>query len=317
MKSMTTCVFGIGAAAVAAVMFTSAAQADKITFMTGPAGGTWFPLGGAVKQILEQEIDDLSVTIRPGAGLINIKGISAGKTQIAWGNVISTVDALAGRAPFNEPMPDLCNIAAFYFQSVQIPVTDMAIESIGDLRGRSFATLPRGNTTEAAARAVLDLYDLTYDDLGKINFASVTDQVNMMKDGQIEAFLLVSSVPAGGVLDLATARRTRLLPIPDDKFATLKAANPGWSRTAIPAGTYSGQDEPVPTASFQMHMMANCSSVSDDLAYAITKAIATRGGELSAVTRMLDGYTVNDMAADVGVPFHPGAARYYKDAGVM
>ncbi|MDP6515075.1 MAG: TAXI family TRAP transporter solute-binding subunit [Alphaproteobacteria bacterium] len=300
---------------MAALLAAGPVVAQKLVFMTGPAGGTWYPLGGAVKQILEQEIDGLAVTVRPGAGLINIKGISSGKADIAWGNVISTVDALAGRAPFKDKVGDLCNIAALYQQYAQVPVTDLSITSFADLRGKSVATLPRGNTTEAATRTLLSLWGLTYDDLGQINFASITDQVNMMKDGQIVGMILISSVPAGGVLDLATARDTRLLEISDDAFAKLKAINPGWARATIPAGTYSGQDEDVATASFRMHMMANCSQVSDDLAYAITKALAERGGELSAVTAMLEGYDVEAMAVDVGVPLHPGAERYYREAG--
>ena len=66
------------------VLSVGAAQSQRLVFMTGPAGGTWYPLGGAVKQLLEQEIDGLKITIRPGAGLINIKGISTGKATGQW-----------------------------------------------------------------------------------------------------------------------------------------------------------------------------------------------------------------------------------------
>jgi hypothetical protein len=292
-------------------------SAETLTFMTGPAGGTWYPLGGATKQILEQEIEGLSITLRPGAGLINIKGLSLGKADIAWGNVISTVDALNGRPPFGAKMGDLCNIAALYEQAVQVPVIDMSIASIADLRGRRLATLPRGNTTEASARALLALYGLSYEDLSKINFGSITDQVNMMKDGQIDSIVLVSSVPAAGVLDLATSRSMKLLPILDSEFAKLQESNPGWRRTMIPAGTYPGQNQDVPSAGFRMHLMANCTNVSDETVYRITKALAERGAELAAVTRLLKDYDAEVMATNVGVAFHPGAARYYREMGHM
>jgi TRAP transporter TAXI family solute receptor len=304
-------------AALLALAWALPAAAESLTFMTGPAGGTWYPLGGATKQILEQEIDGLTITLRPGAGLINIKGISLGKADIAWGNVISTVDALNGKPPFEKKMGDLCNIAAFYEQVAQVPVTDLAIATIGDLKGKRLATLPRGNTTEASARALLALYGLTYDDLSKINFGSITDQVNMTKDGQIDGFVLVSSVPAAGVLDLATSRSMKLLPLPDDKFAALHEANPGWQRATIPAGTYPGQDADIPSAGFPMHMLVNCTNVSEETGYRITKALAERGGELAAVTKLLEGYGAQAMAKDVGVPFHPGALRYYRELGLM
>ena len=148
----------------------SEANSERLTFMTGPAGGTWYPLGGAVKQILEQEIPNLEIIVRPGAGLINIKGISKDKAELAWGNVISTVDALGGRPPFKEAADNLCNLAAFYYQYAQIPVTDPDISSIADLQGKSVGTLPRGNTTEVAARNILALYGILYENLKKINF---------------------------------------------------------------------------------------------------------------------------------------------------
>ena len=291
-------------------------KSERLTFMTGPAGGTWYPLGGAVKQILEQEIPDLEITVRPGAGLINIKGISKNKAELAWGNVISTVDALSGRPPFNEPIQNLCNLAAFYYQYAQIPVTDPEISSIADLQGKSVGTLPRGNTTEVAARSILGLYGILYENLKKINFVSITDQVNMMKDGQIDAAILITSLPAAGIIDLTSSREITLLPISDEKFELLERQNPGWSRAIIPATTYPGQNKEIPTARFQMHLIASCSEISEMTAYKIVEALARRGNELSAVTAMLEGYDISMMSKYIGVPFHPGAKLFYMENGI-
>ena len=291
-------------------------KSERLTFMTGPAGGTWYPLGGAVKQILEQEIPDLEITVRPGAGLINIKGISKNKAELAWGNVISTVDALSGRPPFKEPIENLCNLAAFYYQYAQIPVTDPEIASIADLQGKSVGTLPRGNTTEVAARSILGLYGILYENLTKINFVSITDQVNMMKDGQIDAAILITSVPAAGIIDLTSSREITLLPISDEKFELLERQNPGWSRAIIPATTYPGQNKEIPTARFQMHLIASCSEISEMTAYKIVEALARRGNELSAVTAMLEGYDIDMMSKYIGVPFHSGAKLFYMENGI-
>ena len=291
-------------------------KSERLTFMTGPAGGTWYPLGGAVKQLLEQEIPDLEITVRPGAGLINIKGISKNKAELAWGNVISTVDALSGRPPFKEPIENLCNLAAFYYQYAQIPVTDPEIASIADLQGKSVGTLPRGNTTEVAARSILGLYGILYENLRKINFVSITDQVNMMKDGQIDAAILITSLPAAGIIDLTSSREITLLPISDEKFELLERENPGWSRAVIPANTYPGQSKEIPTARFQMHLIANCSEISEMTAYKIVEALARRGNELSAVTAMLEGYDISMMSKYIGVPFHPGAKLFYMENGI-
>ncbi len=307
----------LGIAAIALTGLAATASAKDITFMTGPAGGTWFPLGGATKQFLEKDIDGLNVTIRPGAGLLNVKGIATGKAHIAWGNVISTVDALQGKAPFKKKHSGLCNIGALYMQYAQVPVTDMSVNTIGDLKGKRLATLPRGNTTEVATQMLLGTNGMTYKDLSKVNFASITDQINMMKDGQIDGLAVLTSIPSGALMDLSSSRKVRFLPLTDTEFANLRKRNPGWVRAVIPAGSYPGVDKDVKTASFPMHFMANCSAIDEDLGYKITKSFATNIKELGAVKKGLEKHTLKDLTIDIGVPFHPGAIKYYKEVGAM
>src|SRR5690606_29380406 len=86
-------------------------------------------------------------------------------------------------------IPGICNMAAFYQQYAQLASVNESIKSWADLKGKKFATLPRGNTTEVAAQQLLKAAGLTYDDLALVNFASITDQVNMAKDGQVDAIL--------------------------------------------------------------------------------------------------------------------------------
>lgn len=299
------------------VMSIGTASAEKLTFMTGPAGGSWYPLGAAVKNILEEEMAGTTVDIRPGAGLINIRGVAEGKADLGWGNVISTVDAINGNPPFEKKVAGLCNMGAYYTQYGQLVSVDESIKTWADLKGKKFATLPRGNTTEVAAQSLLKAVGLSYDDLALVNFASMTDQVNMAKDGQIDALFNVTAVPAGAFLDLANSRKTWFIPIVDEQFAKLQAINSGWKRLSIRANAYPAQPEPVPIAGFAMHMIAHCDNMSEQTAYNIVKAISKRVGELGSVNKALANFTVKNLATDVGMPYHPGAARYYKEAGAM
>ncbi|MCB1745080.1 MAG: TAXI family TRAP transporter solute-binding subunit [Gammaproteobacteria bacterium] len=293
------------------------ASAESITFMTGPAGGSWYPLGGAIKNIIEQEVPGTSVTIRPGAGLINLKGVSSGKAHMGWSLVMSAVDGIAGREPFDSPLKDICNLGSFYNNFLQVTATDESIGSAADLKGRAMVTLPRGNTTELGARALLKAAGLSYDDLGKVNFASISDGVNMMKDGQVEVMMTITSVPNGSLLDLTNSRKIKFLPITDDQFANMKAMNAGWGRLTIPPNSYPNQTEAVEIAGFPAHLILNCSTVSDDTAYQITKALIKRGSELSTIVKSLKDLTAQSMATDIGVPFHPGSIKAYQEAGAM
>ncbi len=211
----------------AAVAAASPAMAERLVFMTGPAGGSWYPLGAAVQNILQKANPDMTVDIRPGAGLINIRGVAEGKADLGWGNVISTVDAINGNPPFDEKVENLCNMGAFYTQYGQLVSVDPEIKNWEDMKGKRLATLPRGNTTEAAAQTMLKAAGLTYDDLAQVNFASMTDQVNMAKDGQVDAIYSVTAVPAGAFLDLANSQKTYFIPITDEQFAKVQEMNPG------------------------------------------------------------------------------------------
>jgi len=313
--------FSVLAAAVTVAgtlgMTPATASAEEFVFMTGPAGGSWYPLGGAIKNILQEEVKGLNVTIRPGAGLINLKGVSGGKAEMGWSLVMSAVDAVNGREPFKAKLPNVCNLGSFYMNYFQVTTTDMSIKSAADLKGKNIVTLPRGNTTELGARALLKAAGLSYDDMGKVNFASLTDGVNMMKDGQVQAMLTITSVPNGSLLDLTNSRKVKFLTITDEQFANMKKQNAGWGRVMIPANSYPNQTAAVKIAGFPAHLILNCKKVSDDTAYKVTKALIKRGKDLSSIVKSLAKLTAKDMAVDIGVPFHPGSIKAYKEAGAM
>ncbi|MFN4089141.1 MAG: TAXI family TRAP transporter solute-binding subunit [Alphaproteobacteria bacterium] len=307
------------AAAVAAIVATGAgsASAERLVFMTGPAGGSWYPLGAAIKNIVEQEMPGTTVDIRPGAGLINLRGVAEAKADLGMGNVISTVDAIAGNPPFENKLEGICNLAALYQQYAQLAAVDASIKTWADLKGKRFATLPRGNTTEVAAQQMLKAVGLTYDDLSLVNFASITDQVNMAKDGQVDAIFNITAVPAGAYLDLSNSRRTHHVPITEEQFEKAKGMNAGWSRVEVRANAYPNQAEAVPIAGFPMHIIVNCERMSEETAYNITKALAKRVQELGSINKSLAEFTVEEMAIDVGIPFHPGSEKFYKEAGAL
>src|SRR5918992_1843381 len=108
MKSnMKTIGLGFGIA----LALAGPAPAAELKMMTGPQGGSWIPLGGQLKDIWEKAIPGTSVQVLPGAGIANVRGIEEAKADVGFGNSISTVDAMTGKAPFNKPHDKVCNIA--------------------------------------------------------------------------------------------------------------------------------------------------------------------------------------------------------------
>lgn len=297
-----------------ALGIAGAAGAAEVRMMTGPQGGSWIPLGGQLKDLWEKAVPGTSVQVFPGAGIANVRGIQEGKAEIGLANSISTADAMAGRAPFNKPHDDVCNVASLYPQYFQFVVlADAGIKTIADLKGKSITTQQRGNTGEVITKHFLEANGLKYEDV-KVSFVGYTDSVNQMKDGHAVAFGLNTQAPAGAVMDLAAAREIKMFDQAEiyDKMVKL---NPSYKLITLPKGTYAKQDKDLQVIGFFTHVVVSCKLPADQV-FAMTKAIADNTKMLATVAKDIGSLKPAGMAADVGVPFHPGAAKYYKEAGI-
>ncbi|HYH40801.1 MAG TPA: TAXI family TRAP transporter solute-binding subunit [Burkholderiales bacterium] len=304
-------------AAAATAVFSTAAPAQQLTFMTGPQGGVWVPLGGALKGMWEKAIPGLQITASPGAGIANIRGVDEDKAHIGFGNTITTVDAIAGRAPFPRKATKVCNIASLYPQYFQVVVrTDAKINTMADLKGKTLVTQPKGNTAELVTQELLAANGLNSSHL-KISYqGSYTDAVDMIKDGHAHAFTLGTTIPASSVMDLASARDVKLLPVTDAQVSAMRKTNRGYIKETIPANTYPKQDKPVDVIAYATHIVVAC-NLPEQTVYTMTKVMASNIKDMASVNKAIGGLTVKAMAADVGVPLHPGAAKFYKEAGAM
>ena len=304
------------AAAVALIALPAAAQ--QVTFMTGPQGGSWIPLGGALKGLWEKEISGLQITQTPGAGIANIRGVDEGKAQIGISNSNTAVLGIQGEKPYPKKVTNVCQLANLYPQYFQmVALKGAGINGIADLKGKRLVPQPKGNPAELLTDQVLKINGLSYGSLAKANFqAGYTDGVAMMKDGHVDVFTLGTTAPASAVMDLASARDVELIPVDDKTFNAVKKANAGHNKLTIKAGTYPKQDKDVPVIGYSTHIVVAC-NLPEDTAYKMTKIMAMHVDDMAAVVKAIKGATVKDMALDIGVPFHKGAAKYYKEVGAM
>ncbi len=309
--TMAALVAGVGIAIISA----PAAQAQQVRLMTGPQGGSWYPLGGAMANIMSEKGTNMQVL--PGAGVANVRAIAEGKADFGFGNSISTVDGLAGRAPFETAQENVCNVATLYPQYFQIVANaDAGIDSFADVEGKSMAIQPRGNTAEFVTSQMLDVVGLSYDDLSRVSHVSYTDAVSLMRDNNAQVFTLGTTVPASSIMDLASSRDIKLIPISDEEFEKMRELNPGYTKLTIPAGSYPGQDEAVPAVGYATHVIARC-DLDEEVVYNLLDGMVENKEDLVSIVRVMSDTTPEVMATDTGVPMHPGAERFYKEKGVM
>ncbi len=303
------------AAALAAAL---PAAAQQVTFMTGPQGGSWVPLGGALKSLWEKAIPGLKIQETPGAGIANVRGVDEGKAQIGFANSSTTADGMAGRPPYPHKTTKVCQVANLYPQYFQVAaLADANIKSYADLKGKTLVTQPRGNTAEALTAAILKLNGMSYQSLAKANFqASYTDAVSLMKDGHAQVMTLGTTAPASAIMDLASARDITIVPVDEKTMKALRQENPGYQELTIKAGTYPNQKKDVHVIGYSTHIVAAC-DLPEETVYKMTKEMATHVDTMSAVVKPIHGLTPKMMAADIGVPFHKGALKYYKEVGAL
>jgi len=304
------------ALALALALAAGSAHAQSFRFMTGPQGGSWYPLGGAIQGLVEKAIPGSSVQVAPGAGISNVRAIQDGKAEFGFGNGVSSVDGVAGREPFKAKQDNVCQVGTLYFQYFHmVALADSGVKTVADLKGKALTTQQRGNTGEQMTRDVLKVYGLDYGAMSKVNHGSYNDSVAQLKDGHAQVFGLITTVPASAVMDLAASRDIRVLEVPDDKLKALQQINAGYDKRIIKAGSYPKQDKDVQTIGTWTHMIASC-KLPEDQVYRVTKALAENIGTLGAVVAAVKEISVKDMAIDVGVPYHPGALKYFKEAKV-
>jgi uncharacterized protein len=293
-----------------ALALAGTASAADLKLMTGPQGGAWVPLGGQLKDMWEKAVPNLSVQALPGAGIANVRGIEENKTDVGFGNSISTVDAVAGKPPFNKPHANVCNVATLYPQYFQVVVrVDAGVNSIKDLKGKGIAAQPRGNTAEEITKQLLQVNGLTYNDV-KMSFVSYTDAVSQVQDGHAVG----TTIPSSAVMDLATSRDVKIIDLADQLDA-MKKVNPGYTLNTIPKGTYPKQDKDIQVIGYATHIVASC-KLPEDTVYSMAKAISQNTQQLSSIVKDIRNLTPKGMAENIGVPFHRGAAKFYKEAGI-
>ena len=294
-----------------------AQQKVDLKLMTGPMGGAWYPLGGAIADAIQKAVPGTTVAVSPGGGIANVEALELGKCDIGFTMASSGVDGVQGRDPFKQKMQNMRQLANLYPQYFQMVVVDASgIKSVGDMKGKALSCDRKGHLGELISQQILKVYGLSYKDMSKVHHVGYSDSVSLMKDGHAQGFFLITTCPASSVIDLASDRKIRLISLPDDKIKEMQKINSGYLKRIIPKGTYPGVDYDVLGIGTFTNLIISA-KLPDDLVYKITKTLAGNLPRFADVVKDMKGITPKDLAADIGVPFHPGALKYYKEVGAL
>ncbi len=293
------------------------AQQRVLAIYSGSPGGGWYPIAVAAGEMWTKGIPGVSVTHADAGGAGNVVAISMGKAQVAISTGASVGDAVVGNPPFEGKITNVRALAAMAPEFYAILTwADSKIKTPADLKGKRLSPCPKGYTVEVITRSVLKASGLSYDKLGKVDFMDLEEAAGLMKDGHLDA--VVASISLTGdptITDLETTRAVKVLDIPNDMMKKLQAVSPGLYPAVLPKGSYKGvtKDTQIPGYSLGLVVGAD---LPEDLVYKMTKILVENWSTMQAVSADLKDLQPQDLAkATMGVAFHPGALKFYKEQG--
>lgn len=306
----------LGAAVVSGAAV--AQQAQFINILTGGQSGVYYPMGVALSQIYAKAIPGAKATAQvTKASAENLNLLQAGRGELALALADSVSNAWQGdaEAGFPKKLDKLRGLSATYSNYIQIVANaDSGIKTLADLKGKRISVGAAKSGTELNARAVFKAAGLSYADLAKVEYLPFGESVELIKNRQLDATLQSAGLGVASIRDLATSVKIVVVPVPADVIA--KIGDEAYQAAVIPANTYAGQTADVATAAIPNFLVTH-SGVSDELAYQMAKQMYEHIDTLYAAHNAAKVIKRENAVKGMPVPVHPGAARYYKEVGVM
>lgn len=307
-----------GFALTAALAVAPAAKAEEfINILTGGTSGVYYPIGVALSGIYGEKIEGVRTQVQSTkASVENLNLLQQGKGELALALGDSVKFAWEGNAEvgFAQPLTKLRGIAAAYPNFIQIAASEASgIQTLADVGGKSMSVGAAKSGTELNARAILGAAGMDYSQLGKVEYLPFAESVELLKNRQLDVTLQSAGLGVASIKDLATSMPTRIVSVPAEVVEKL---GPPYIAATIPAGTYEGQTEDVPTAAV-VNFFVTHEDVSEETAYQMTKQLFENLPDLVAAHAAAKAISLEAALSGMPIPLHPGAERYYREQGLM
>src|SRR3990170_4984764 len=307
--------------AVALVVPAALAQQRRlVTIASGWVVGVYYPLAGAMSRIVYKVKDlNLRATVESsGASVANAQLIGTGDADFALlQNDIAfyAYNGVTLSAFKDKPIKNMGAIFTIYPELVHVVATKASgIKTVKELRGRRVVLGPQGSGTEANALQILEAYGLKESDLKaeRIDAAAAADQI---KDGRVDAGFFTTGMGSAVILDTFISGKVALVTVDGAEAEAMKKKYPFYTSVKVPANTYKDQAEATTVA--VMAMMVARSDLPEDLVYKFTKAIFDDLKQFHEAHSAAKSLTLETARAGNPIPLPPGAARFYKEKGIL
>jgi TRAP transporter TAXI family solute receptor len=320
----------LGLVALAAGVGVARAQRPLLVTLTGASpGGLWSLLGAGIHSAVAAEVPGSAVTYQTsGGGFANVMLVSQGRADLGIVHNAELRAALDGRAPFRAPVTNLRALALLYDWA---PIQWVMARSFADRYGIATvddlvaAKAPvrigvntRGNMVQEVNREILAAYGVRYEDVaawgGQIVYAASSEMAELMANRRIDLSGNGLFAPDSSIVQTGNALEVTMLALSEPAIAAVVAAT-GTVRYTVTAGTYEWLDRDIPTVALGALLVAR-DTLAEPVAHEITRALVTQIERIQRVHTAMRALTPALMASQRVIPYHPGALRYYREAGL-
>ena len=308
-----------GAAALA--MSASAASADEfVRMVSGPSGGSWYPLGAKIMQVFDEKIDGITTSNTSGGGISNVLAVNGRDAEIGFSYAHTTANGFNGVGKFSSKQEDVRHFATLYGSMFQVAVrADSDIKTFADMKDKNISPGKAKWTGTAFAESILAHYGITFESIkangGTVHHVNYTESVALMKDGHIDVFMAATNMPQASFIELEQSPGIRFIGLPKEDQEKIIAANAGYIPGTMPAGVYKSVTEDLHSLGIVVNMVVH-KDMPDDLVYKMCKIFWENHATFAEVKSLWNRVKVEDALKGVAIPIHPGAQKCYDELGV-
>jgi len=292
---------------------------DKIELIiaSGGTGGTYYPLAGGIAKLWKDNIPGVNVTVQAtGASVANIRLLARNEVDLALIQNDVADYGRTGRESFGSTREKHTNylaVGGLYPEVVQIVVpAESSIRKIEDMAGKRVVVGAAASGTEIASRQILASCGIRYGEKKGISplFLGFAEGATALRDRSADGLIIVAGIPNAALADVQTVTPIRLLPIDVKK---LNKEYPFYVPFVVGAGTYKGVDADVQVAALKAMLVVR-DEINRKLVYEMTRALFEKTASLGHAKAR--EFNVELATQGITIPFHPGAAQYFRDRGI-
>jgi TRAP transporter TAXI family solute receptor len=302
---------------LAVLSFAAAASAADPKFLrygTASLGGNTFPQGAAICSLIEQKLPGVKATAQAtGGSAFNMVALQAGELEFGHAQSTAVKDAIAvGKGD------KLTTVLMYNANPQHIMVNKAAgVKNISDLKGKKLEMLAAGDGVEVSSRIMLEAFGIKWNEITPVYSGNRVQAASALKTGAVDGIIDATGVGAAWITDIVgDGTKFDFIPLTEAQIKALTAKAGEFSRMDIPANGYKGQTADVPAVGVYYVMVAR-SDLSEGLVYNITKTIFENKDYLLGRHKFFSDLKPGNILTGLVAPLHPGAAKYYKEVGVL